>query len=40
LLASAASPATAWAAAAAVLALTVAYVAPKLSGAWRPETST
>jgi MFS family permease len=40
LLASAAGPATAWAVAAGVLALTVAYVAPKLSGAWRAETST
>ena len=40
LLASAASPTTAWAVAAGVLALTVAYVAPKLRGAWRPETST
>jgi MFS family permease len=40
LLASAASPAAAWAAAAGVLALTVAYVAPKLRGAWRAETST
>ena len=40
LLASAASPGTAWAVAAAVLALTVAFVAPKLGGSWRPETRT
>jgi MFS family permease len=40
LLASAAGTATAWAVAAGVLALTVAFVAPKLRGAWRPETST
>jgi MFS family permease len=40
LLASATSPAAAWAVAAGVLALTVVFVAPKLRGAWRPETPT
>ena len=39
LLASAYSPATAWTVAAGVLALTVAYVAPRLRGARRPEAS-
>ena len=40
LLASATGPGTAWAVAAGVLALTIAYVAPKLRGAWRQETQT
>ena len=37
LLASAASPGTAWVVAAAVLALTIAFVAPRLGGPWRQE---
>jgi MFS family permease len=40
LLASATGPGTAWAVAAGVLALTLAYVAPKLRGAWRQEMRT
>jgi MFS family permease len=40
LLASAASPGTAWVVAGAVLALTIAFVAPKLGGSWCPETRT
>ena len=40
LLASASSPAVAWVVGAAVLALTVAYVAPRLRGAWRTATPT
>jgi hypothetical protein len=40
LLASATGPGTAWAVTGGVLAVTVAAVAPKLRGAWRPETRT
>jgi MFS family permease len=40
LVASATGPGTAWAVAAGVLALTIAYVAPKLRAVWRPETRT